>query len=164
MLKNILHGSDCASCRICCVFDKYDLWETPVLDGELKERVQKQNPDISFVEKGEGWLFRMNESEDGLYYCPALNHESGCILGEDKPFDCKIWPYRIMSLGGRRVISMASICPTMYKKPLSDLCAELEREGLAEKIFAFADSHPDIVKPYEEGYPILKVEAERLRH
>ena len=158
MLKNILKSSDCASCRVCCVFDKYDLWETPVLDGELKNRVSERFPRLSFVEKGDGWLFRMEESEDELYYCPALDRNSGCILGDDKPFDCKIWPYRIMSLGGKRVISIASICPTMYAKPLSELCGELERDGLAEKIFAFADSHPDIVKPYENGYPILKVE------
>ena len=160
MLKNILKSSDCASCRICCIFDKYDIWETPVLDQELKNRVSERFPELSFVRKGEGWLFRMTESEDELYYCPALDPKSGCILGDDKPFDCKIWPYRIMSLGGRRVISMASICPTMYAKPLSELCAELEKNGLAETIFAFADSHPDIVKPYEEGYPILKVERE----
>ena len=159
MLKNILKGSDCASCKICCVFDKYDLWETPVLDDELKNRVLERFPELSFVEKGEGWLFRMTESEDGLYYCPALDPNSGCTLGDDKPFDCKIWPYRIMSIGGRRAISIASICPTMYAKPLSELCGELERNGLAEKIFAFADSHPDIVKPYDNGYPILKVET-----
>lgn len=51
MLKNILHGSDCAECRICCVFDKYDLWETPVLDGELKERVRGKYPEIEFAQK-----------------------------------------------------------------------------------------------------------------
>ncbi len=161
MLKNILKSSDCASCRICCVFDKYDIWETPVLDGELKDRISERFPKLSFVKKGDGWLFRMEGSEDDLFYCPALDRDSGCTLGDDKPFDCRIWPYRIMELGGRRVISIASICPTMYSKPLSELCGELERDRLAEKIFAFADSHPYIVKPYEEGYPILKVEKER---
>lgn len=158
MLKNILKSSDCAACRICCVFDKYDIWETPVLVDELKKRVSERFPQLSFVKKGGGWLFRMEESEDELFYCPALDKNSGCTLGEDKPFDCKIWPYRIMELGGRRVISIASICPTMFKKPLSELCAELEKNNLADKIFEFADSHPDIVKQYEDGYPVLKVE------
>lgn len=158
MLKNILKSSDCAACKICCVFDKYDIWETPVLDDELKNRVSERFPQLSFVKKGEGWLFRMEESEDGLFYCPALDKNSGCTLGEDKPFDCKIWPYRIMKLGDRRVISIASICPTMFKKPLSELCAELEKNDFADKIFKFADSHPDIVKQYEDGYPVLKVE------
>ncbi len=157
MLKNILKSSDCASCRLCCVFDKYDIWETPVLDDELKNFVSERYPETAFVKKGGGWIFRMNEAEDGLYYCPMLDPSSGCMLGDGKPFDCRIWPYRIMTLGGHRVISIASICPSMYKKPLSELCEELEKDGLAEKIAAFADARPDIVKPYENGYPILKV-------
>ncbi len=69
MLKNILKGEDCASCRICCVFDKYDLWETPVLEESLKDKASEKFPDTAFVQKGDGWLFRMEESEDGLYYC-----------------------------------------------------------------------------------------------
>ncbi len=160
MLKNILKGEDCASCRICCVFDKYDLWETPVLEESLKDKASEKFPDTAFVQKGDGWLFRMEESEDGLYYCPMLDPKSGCMLGDDKPFDCRIWPYRVMELGGCRVISIASICPTMYVKPLSELCGELEKNGLAEKIFAYADSHPHIVKPYESGYPILLAKKE----
>ncbi len=157
MLKNILKGSDCASCRICCIFDKYDIWETPLLDDELKAAVSERFPDAAFVSKDGGWIFRMNEDEDGLYRCPMLDPDSGCLLGDSKPFDCKIWPYRIMELGGKRVISIASICPTMYAKPLSELCGELDKNGLAEKIAAYADSHPGAVKPYENGYPILKV-------
>ena len=113
------------------------------------------------MKKGDGWIFRMDEAEDELYYCPMLDHKTGCRLGDDKPFDCRIWPYRVMDFGGNRVISMASICPTMYAKPLSELCRELEKNGLAEKIFAYADSHPDIVKPYESGYPILLAEKNR---
>lgn len=157
MLKNILKADDCAKCRICCVFDKYDIWETPVLDDELKKTVSERFPEVSFVRKGSGWIFRMDEAEDGLYYCPMLDPKSGCKLGDGKPFDCRIWPYRVMELGGRRVISIASICPTMYAKPLSELCGELEKDCLAEKIADFANSRPDIVKPYEKGYPILKV-------
>lgn len=158
MLKNILSGSDCASCRICCIFDKYDLWETPVLDASLKMLIEEKFPETSFVQKEDGWIFRMEESEDELYYCPMLDSKTGCKLGDDKPFDCRIWPYRIMNVGGKRVISIASICPTMYEKPLRQLCEELDRNGLAEKIFAYADKHPYAVKNYEEGYPVLKVE------
>ncbi len=158
MLKNILSGSDCASCRICCIFDKYDLWETPVLDAPLKKLIEEKFPGVSFVQKEDGWIFRMEESEDELYYCPMLDSKTGCRLGDDKPFDCRIWPYRIMNVGGKRVISIASICPTMYEKPLRQLCEELDRNGLAEKIFAYADKHPYAVKNYEEGYPVLKVE------
>ena len=162
MLKNILSGSDCASCKICCIFDKYDIWETPVLDEPLRKLVEERFPEVSFVQKGDGWIFRMEEAEDELYYCPMLDHKTGCRLKDNKPFDCRIWPYRVMELGGKRVISMASICPTMYSKSLKELVDELDRNGLAEKIFAHADTHPYIVKPYDNGYPILMVEKDKL--
>jgi hypothetical protein len=75
------------------------------------------------------------------------------MLGDNKPFDCRIWPYRIMDIGGRRAITMASICQEMYSRPLSQLVGFL-KEGLADKIFAYADQHPEIVKHYYEGYPV----------
>ncbi len=140
MLKNILSGESCAKCRLCCIFDKYDIWETPTVSDELFEKIGSKFPD------GE------------LFHCPLLDKKSGCKLGDDKPFDCKIWPYRIMEFGGKRVITIASICPEMYKKPLSALVAELEENDLAKKIFHEADIHPEIVKPYQKGYPILLAE------
>lgn len=163
MLKNILSGSSCAKCRICCVFDKYDLWETPVVNEEVYNKVREKLPEVKFITKGENRLFRMEPEEvngEELYYCPVLDKNTGCRLGDEKPFDCRIWPYRIMELGGRLVISIASICPEMYKKPLNLLVEELERNGLGDAIFAEAEKNPGIVKPYQEGYPILMVKKD----
>lgn len=161
MLRNILSPDTCAKCRICCIFDKYDVWETPVISEELKERISASHPDIRFVSKGDSgaYIFNMEDTWDDekeLFTCPALDPEKGCMLGENKPFDCMIWPYRIMELNGARVISIASICPDMYAKPLNMLIKELD-DGLADIIFAEAEKNPAMVKPYEQGYPILKV-------
>ncbi len=155
MLKKILKGSDCASCRICCVFDRYDLWETPLVSDELYGIISEKFPETEFVSKGGSRLMKMHDNGEGLYYCPMLG-EKGCKLGDNKPFDCRIWPYRIMLLGDKQVISIASICPTMYNKPLSELVEFLDG-GLADKIYEYADAHPEAVKAYEPGYPILKV-------
>ncbi len=158
MLKNILSGSECAECRICCVFDKYDIWETPVITNDLKAKINEDYPDTEFISKGNSYLFRMREDDDELYYCPMLDKQTGCRLGDNKPFDCRIWPYRVMNFGGKRVISIASICPSLYKKPLSELVYELDKNGLANIIFEYADENPDIVKEYQKGYPILITE------
>ncbi|MGN0641562.1 MAG: YkgJ family cysteine cluster protein [Huintestinicola sp.] len=164
MLKNILSNKTCAGCKICCIFDSYDIWETPVISAELKDRILAERSDISFMSKGDSensYLFKVLPCEidgRGLFACPALDSKTGCTLGENKPFDCKIWPYRIMELGGRQVISIASICPELYNKPLKQLVDELEN-GLADKIFAEADKNPDMIKPYQDGYPILLVRS-----
>ena len=41
MLKKILSGEACAKCRLCCIFDRYDVWETPVFTAELCERIRQ---------------------------------------------------------------------------------------------------------------------------
>ncbi len=159
MLKNILSPKTCAGCRICCIFDKYDVWETPVISEELKERILSERDDISFVSRGGtgAYIFNMDkcwDDKDELFYCPALDKQKGCTLGENKPFDCKIWPYRVMELGDKRVITVASICPDMYSKPLKELVDELDG-GLGTAIADYVKKCPAIVKPYEHGYPVL---------
>lgn len=161
MLKKILSGTACAKCRLCCVFDRYDIWETPVFTREIMERIRAQRPDAEFIPWGGGYIFKVLAlSEEQLFSCPALTPE-GCMLGDDKPFDCRIWPYRIMELDGRRAITIASICDELYNRPLSQLVSFL-KEGLADEIFSYADAHPEIVKPYYEGYPVLMFEKKPL--
>lgn len=158
MLKNILSGESCAKCQLCCIFDKYDIWETPTVNDELCEKIKKEYPEVEFIEKSDGGRILKCIPDGELFNCPLLDKSSGCKLGDSKPFDCRIWPYRIMEFGGKRVISIASICSEMYNKPLSVLVNELTENGLAEKIFSEADIHPEIVKPYQKGYPILLAE------
>lgn len=157
MLKKILNGSKCAECRLCCVFDRYDVWETPVFTDEIKNRIAEKNPEAEFAPKDGGWIFKAGQLDgDQLFNCPALT-ENGCMLGDEKPFDCRIWPYRIMNVGGRRAVTIASICEELYNRPLSQL-VDFLKEGLAEEIFRYADEHPEIIKPYYEGYPVLMFE------
>ncbi len=159
MLKKILSGESCAQCRLCCVFDRYDVWETPVFTEDIKNKILENAPDTQFLPVDGGYIFKVREFDDeGLFSCPALT-EKGCILGDEKPFDCRIWPYRIMNIGGRRAITIASICDELYNRPLSQL-VDFLKEGLGDEIFAYADVHPEIVKPYYEGYPVLMFEKE----
>ncbi len=159
MLKKILSNKKCAECRLCCVFDRYDVWETPVFTEETKNLLIEKRPDTQFITKDGGYLFRVNELVDNeLFYCPALDNETGCILGDDKPFDCRIWPYRIMKIGDRRAITIAPICDELFNRPISELVKFLKDE-LAEKIFEYADTHPEIVKEYDDMYPVLMFES-----
>lgn len=161
MLKKILDPECCAACRMCCIFDRYDIWETPVFTEEICRRIREARPDTEFVSVDGGFIFKVREfSADGLFRCPALT-ETGCMLGDDKPFDCRIWPYRIMEVGGRRAITIASLCDAMNSRPLAELVSFL-RGGLAERIFSYADLHPEIVKPYYEGYPVLLFEKAEI--
>lgn len=163
MLSKLISKEECAKCRICCSFDSYDLWETPYISKKLASRIlQEYAPEQQFVKKDSHFLLKMDKEKDiDLYYCSLLDHEKGCILGDDKPFDCKIWPLRVMALNDTKVITLSPVCPEVAKRPIKDI-VEVATE-LAEQIFEYADKNPEAVKPYLEGYPILVVESSKYK-
>ncbi len=61
----------------------------------------------------------------------------GCILGDDKPFDCRIWPLRVMALNETKVITLSPVCPTMNEKSIKELTKTANE--LADQIFEYAD-------------------------
>lgn len=142
---------------MCCIFDRYDIWETPVFDEETKNRVLEFNPNAKFVKVGEGYMLNAGELAEGdLFTCPALT-EKGCILGDSKPFDCCIYPFRVMKKDGQRVIAVSTLCEAVHGQN-HDKLREFLENGLAEKIFAYADRNPDILKPYYDNYTVLQRE------
>ena len=159
MLKKILSGSVCADCRLCCVFDRYDIWETPLFEEETTAKIKAAFPDAKFAKKGGGFVLTSGEITDGeLFSCPALT-DSGCMLGDDKPFDCRIWPFRIMNGSGQRVIAVSSLCSAVYEQSHDKLRSFLKEE-LAEKIFDYADKFPEAVHELYDNYTVLLNENE----
>ncbi|MBO5448513.1 MAG: hypothetical protein J5994_04220 [Ruminococcus sp.] len=163
MLSKILSRDECAKCKLCCTFDSYDLWETPIIPVKLASRIMQDfEPDQKFIRKDDHFLLKMDKEPDAdLYYCSLLDQEKGCIMGDDKPFDCRIWPFRIMALNGVRVITLSPVCPVVQTKPLADIQAVAKE--LAPEIFAYADETPSAVKPYLDGYPIMVVEENKYK-
>lgn len=159
MLKEILSGDTCAKCRMCCVFDRYDIWETPVFDENSRNLVMKYDHEAKFARKGRGFVLNVGEITDGeLYNCPALT-ENGCVLGDNKPFDCRIWPFRIMERDGKRVIAVSTLCEEIHNRDHEELKTFLKK-GLAAEIFAYADKNPEAVKPYYDNYTVILEECD----
>ena len=48
MLTKILSRAECAKCQICCSFDSYDLWETPVITDEVQSLALEIAPQQKF--------------------------------------------------------------------------------------------------------------------
>lgn len=162
MLKKILSRRACANCRICCGFTNEDKWEIPLVFDELREKLDEQIRKM-LVPYGGEYVFDMNFDalKDGeIIMCPMAG-ENGCVLGDEKPFDCQIWPFRVNSISGIRVITLSPVCGEVSSLPLKILCDFLQENGFAKMLFKTAHEHPDMVKPYMDGYPILAVEKQQ---
>lgn len=151
MLKKILSPETCGNCRVCCVFDRSDIWEIPLISPVLYKNISEKHPKLSMIPRGNSYVFNMKFNDDGLTYCPALS-DTGCALGANKPFDCRIWPLRVMKKGENTVITLSPVCE--HVSPNNKTVKELAEE-LAPTIFEEADKNPDIIKDYIEGYPVL---------
>lgn len=156
MLKEILSKNDCAKCRICCGFVESDKWEIPLIFRENKDKIEEKLR-IALEKRGEEYVLPMKFDGEKVVYCPAVS-ENGCTLGELKPFDCAIWPFRVNKLGNFRVITVSPVCESVSKLPLKKLCDFIQKDGFAQKLLSEADKHPEMIKPYISGYPILLVE------
>lgn len=155
MLKSILSPRSCRNCRVCCGFTREDIWEIPLIYKENRTSVEKMLGG-ELVPRGEEFVFDMDFNGNGISFCPALS-ENGCTLGELKPFDCAVWPFRVNALGDKRVITVSPVCETVFSLPLKTLSDFVRKDGFAEKMFTEAHKHPDMIKPYIDGYPILAV-------
>lgn len=159
MLKKILSRSACAKCRVCCGFTNEDKWEIPLVFEEVRDKLSDSQR-AQLVKRGGEYVFDMNfdAAKDGeILMCPMAG-ENGCVLGDDKPFDCRIWPFRVNELAGVRVITLSPVCGEVSALPLNTICDFLRQDGFADMLFETAARHPDMVKPYIDGYPILAVE------
>ena len=167
MLKNILSNETCAKCRLCCIFDKYDVWETPVITRELFVKLSAERHDLKMVSKGVsgGYVFNMEncwDEEEEIFRCPALDPKKGCTLGDNKPFDCRIWPFRVMETEDKRfrMITVSPVCPEIFDRPLSQL-SEFVKEKLENTVFDYAEKNPEIVKKYIKGYQVLAIRKQK---
>lgn len=153
-LGKILSAGECEKCRVCCGFTKDDIWEIPLIYAENRAAVEELLG-VRLIPRGGELVFDMDFNGE-ISFCPALS-ENGCSLGELKPFDCAVWPFRVNALGDLRVITVSPVCETVSSLPLKTLSEFVQEDGFAEMLFAEAKKHPEIVKPYIDGYPILMV-------
>lgn len=167
MLSSILSKNTCAACKFCCSFRRQSLWETPLFPPEVAEKLSKPNEYGVVGEFAQARRdvqdarrlvledkYRTADPEEEVP-CTFLDPERGCILKpEDKPFDCSIWPLRIMDKGGKLVIALTPTCPAIGAVPNQALI-DLVKKGLGEQIFEYAKAHPYIIKEYREGFPVV---------
>lgn len=161
MLKKILSSETCAKCRLCCKFDRTDTWELPVFEKSTADAAKAISPGVEFTDSGSELTFKAPVlAGDELFSCPALT-ENGCGLSQEhKPFDCKIWPFRIMRDNkNRTVIALSELCGGVREYSDESLRDFLESEGLDKIIFEYASRHPSHIKPIMAGYRIIMTET-----
>ena len=160
MLGSVLSREDCANCRFCCSFRRKSLWETPLFDEETVSRLSARYPDARFKKRGDAYTIDLDDcytTDDPEEEAPCPFNHGGCILGADeKPFDCSIWPLRVMRYNGGLAICLTPTCPVISEKP-PEVMRELAAGTVGDKTAEYAKLHPYMIKEYRDSFPVLRV-------
>jgi Fe-S-cluster containining protein len=158
MLQKIISAQECAECRFCCVFDRDDAWEMPVISDELAGEDCFGSCGFEFS-SGAGKVKPQYDAE-GIFQCPALG-ETGCLLASRKPFDCRLWPLRVMHLNGLPVLTLSPFCKAANKKTVSEIQDFIAESGIAALAFAEAEKNTAAIPEYREGYAIFEIKKKQ---
>ena len=120
MIRKILSHDTCAQCRLCCTFVESDKWEIPLFTGKSETETAEGFAPVRKIPGTQSCVFDMKFNGDEIIYCPAAS-DHGCVLGDKRPFDCKIWPFRVNKLNDMYVITLSPVCPAVKKLPLETL-------------------------------------------
>ncbi|MBR4224040.1 MAG: hypothetical protein IKR73_04460 [Oscillospiraceae bacterium] len=144
-----LTEDDCAKCRECCVFDRYDVYDTPLITEEDAQRIRLIYSDIRFTPRPCGdcgqdaYIFDMICDGD-VRICPALG-SNGCILDGCRPLDCVLYPYMIVGIGQRRYAAVSDLCPVYRKLPddllYAEVCDNMELFALTARRNIYVREH-----------------------
>ena len=163
MLSELMSKETCAHCRYCCSFKRTSLWELPLFPADELKKLAKDT-DAKCVYEGSGKTafgrfdlsgeYLTDNSEEEIP-CPFLDMDTGCTLdGDNEPFDCRLWPFRVMNKNGHLLLCISIACPSIMTWELEHLRA-YSQENLRKPVRAYVDKHPYIVKDMQEGYIAL---------
>jgi hypothetical protein len=125
-----------------------------LLEGTAN-KILKLHPKVALNRSGEVYQFDISNLTDELYPCPALS-ERGCTLPEEyKPFECSIWPFRVMNLDGQVVLGVCTDCTGLKDVP-SQTVDDFANLHIRDIAMSYAEKYPQIVKPYTSGYRVIK--------
>lgn len=154
MLREIFGPADCARCRLCCNFHLTSVWESPFLPEKLAMKFRNEGVRVECRKRG-GWSFSFHFEGDEAVNCPMLDVNHGCTLGpEEKPFECQIWPLRLMEKDGKLVIGRYRNCPALAGTA-ADRLDRLTVEKLLGKLLEFVGEYPGSVREFSPEYDVI---------
>lgn len=158
MISNLISKTDCAKCEFCCTFYRNEIWEAPRFSKEILPEIKKICPEAKFKSLTETTVTQeladLYKTDDAKEIVLCYFNKNGYILPDQlKPFECKIWPFRIMRKDNKTVMALSTSCPTINMCTDDEIKATIE--NLSDNLRKYVRIYPETIKEYHEGYKII---------
>jgi Fe-S-cluster containining protein len=162
-LPQLVPGSTCARCDVCCRFPEADSFLRPYFaPQEITDAVMQGVPEVSFPDKSGSQVNLVKNPTGEGYLCPAFDSTSGlCAIYEVRPLDCQIYPLALMWNASSEEVLLGwdTKCPFMREetprsiRAYADQVARLLVHGaVMDKIVA----NPNLIGRFQDDVIVLK--------
>jgi len=166
LLSSLLKSKNCMSCKSCCKFGENDCFDAPMFTEGEKENILKKFNNAKFKKIGKLWkvvIVRGPNKHTFRYICPFYNDkEYKCMVYDIRPFDCSTWPFYIMKLHDKVIITLSKDCPVILNNKL-DFLLEFTEKIVAPYMIKYALKYPDLITPYRNKAVILLDVTDKLK-
>lgn len=156
-LKPFVQSSTCLSCEGCCRFESVNSdWRAKAGQCEaekIRSQVDEVTEDFPVGKIADGGYLKVTPCE-ALFRCVFFNPEDhSCAVYQDRPFECRLYPFVLTRQGERLSVSVHLACPEVQLVRSTDFfeqyLAELEtyfqqpmvRSFLAGNLHLFGKYH-----------------------
>jgi Fe-S-cluster containining protein len=159
-----LPANPCQTCRGCCAFEEEDRYfATLFTDQELAVlKARGMHGDFFVPYRGSSTVFQINlirsVARPRMYVCPYLDETTHlCSIYDDRPFDCRFWPFIFMKDTSKKQVLWAC-----FEKRMCDITnAQTEGEFRKRVKDKFAEYSGALdAESYLARYPELAWDCE----
>lgn len=154
MIQKILNPKTCATCKVCCNYSTESLWDIPGFTLDEYKQVIAKYPQFELTSycKNNLYYFRPIPMNNNKYLCSFLA-DNGCILGNDKPFKCAIWPLYVVKHENKLYLAQSNVCSNL--EIISDEIIHKALRTSIDKIKKTIDTNPELIEPYRSHFTLL---------
>ena len=158
----------CFSCRECCRFLKSQQYFAPVFTEEEYKKLKSMHKNLPRFKRHIGSknvyqvILKKSKLYPKEYVCPFLDEKKHSYkIYNNRPFDCKIWPFIVMKKGKRTVISYFSgdycdIVDSLPRKIFNSYKKSVVEFITSKKCLRTIKTHPALIWKYEKGTKRVK--------
>lgn len=163
VLPQLVPGSVCLRCDVCCRFPEPDSALRPYFTGEEIARAVHGGLDSRVFSNPEGCQISLVPDAQGAgFLCPAFQSESGtCRIYDQRPLDCQLYPLALMwnATQDEVLLGWDAKCPFLQEQVPESIRHHAERVlkilDRRETIQQIAE-HPRLVGRFQEDVVQLR--------
>ena len=150
----------CLSCKGCCKFEEEELYFVPLFTKDEMEKLGKNKATFKPYKNSSNVFQIQLKKQNKVYVCPFLKNDHLCEIYENRPFDCRFWPFIFMKKDDKVYLCCdTDLCPEvedLSEKEFNELKDKTMQWTEENKIMDFIEKHKDLIWDYEEDTLIIK--------